>query len=112
MKALEDGVMPSCTLTVPDVGQFVMKFPTPSDEMGQARITARYLGGLPRDSFSAGLVGAMDRDACLITCIEEYPENFPEKWKYDGFLNYPVTEVKNALYKAFSEFRKEVENRI
>lgn len=112
MQSLEEGVMPTLDVTIPKVGQFTIKFPTGEDEMRQARIVASQLGGLPRSSYPADLLYGLERDTTLIVLIDEYPEDFPRTWRNDGLINYPKTEVKNALYNAFLEFRKEISEEI
>lgn len=112
MSSLSKGVMPSLTITYPGVGQFKLRFPTSNDELAQARIVSKYLGGLPRESFDKLIVSALEMNALLIVAIEEYPDDFPEIWKREGFIDYPKAEVKNALNKAFLEFRKEIEKKI
>lgn len=112
MVSLSKGTYPDTTISIPNVGEFVMKFPTGRDEMAVARMTSKYLGGLPRESFTPGMLMAVERDCTLIVCIDEYPEDFGEYWKKEGFFDYPKVEVKNALYKAFSTFLDEVQERI
>lgn len=110
--SLSKGLYPTTSVTVHGVGEFVLHFPSGKDEMASARMTARYIGNMSRDSFHPGIMNAIERDCTLIVCIDSYPEDFPEAWKNEGFFDYPKPEVKNAIFKAFDTFLAEVKKKI
>ena len=94
-----------------DVGMFVIRYPSGSDNVEIQRRISIILEGRPRNSYPADYLVGLERDITLSVLTQEYPNDFPEEWK-GNFVNYPLWEVKNSIAKEFSTFCGAVRERI